>query len=87
MGPWAVDLRKKGIWLKLLVERVELVPVAVEGETAVAARRRSETTPVLDKHNNQETPTIVKSYYDKRIIGCPSVEGGKLLQLHLFLPC
>lgn len=26
----------------------------------------------------QETPAIVKSYYDKRIVGCPSGEGGKL---------
>lgn len=27
----------------------------------------------------QEAPAIVKSYYDKRIVGCPGGEGGKLI--------
>ena len=27
----------------------------------------------------QENPAIVKSYYDKRIVGCPGGEGGQYL--------
>lgn len=25
----------------------------------------------------QEEPAVIKSYYDKRIVGCPGGEGGK----------
>ncbi|KAL6208143.1 hypothetical protein ACLB2K_019094 [Fragaria x ananassa] len=49
---------------------------------------------VLDLYNNNLTGVlpvsemlpIVKSYYDKRIVGCLGVEGGKLLHLHIYLP-
>ena len=33
---------------------------------------------------SQEAPAIVKSYYDKRIVGCPGGEGGKFIHSSLF---
>ena len=32
----------------------------------------------------QEAPAVVQSWYNKRIVGCPGGEGGKLLQLVIF---
>ncbi|PIA42535.1 hypothetical protein AQUCO_02000170v1 [Aquilegia coerulea] len=67
----------------------DVMPIATghereELEAALEGRDLLDINHPAGPFGTKEEPAVIKSYYDKRIVGCPGGEGGK--SLVVFLP-
>ncbi|CAL8996807.1 unnamed protein product [Prunus brigantina] len=66
--------------LKKKVEDVMPIATGHEREELAAeleGRNVLEINYPVGPFGTEEAPAIIKSYYDKRIVGCPGIEGGE----------
>ncbi|CAL9104981.1 unnamed protein product [Musa textilis] len=70
-----------------LKKRVEdVMPIATglereELEAELEGKKRFDMDAPVGPFGTKEAPAVIQSYYDKRIVGCPGGEGGKLISL------